>query len=98
MSFSMGFTATSPRSAADQLRESQAPLGVKVLVELALAGVPWPRPTPMQGTPLADGARTSVGYRPARLVAVRVESSGHMAEGDGGRSSIDRFVVEPLFE
>jgi hypothetical protein len=96
MSFSMSFTATSPRSAADQLRESQVPLGVKVLVELALAGVPWP--TPMQRTPLADGARTSAGYRPARLVAVRVESFGHMAEGDGGRSSIDRFVVEPLFE
>lgn len=101
MSFSMSFAATSAHGAHQKLREASAPAAVKALVELALAGLRWPQQaTQGEGAgSMNDKAIASSGSsRKPTLVAVYVETYGHLEEGGSDRSWIDRFVVQPLYE
>jgi hypothetical protein len=110
MSFHITFAARSVHEARFKLNYEHAPAAVKALIELALAAVPTPKLTPPQqaiGMAASGGdgeAREGLPVSgPTRQTAapshfgVFVEVWGHIADaGDGGRSEIQRFVVQPL--
>lgn len=97
MSFSLQFTATSPRSAREQLQKASAPNGVKALVELALAGM-WPRPAPSASPSRTNTESASTASSQPCFIGVRVDCWGHMAYSERDRSWLERFNVEPLYE
>ena len=103
MSFSFSFTARSVASARSKLREQYAPEGLKALIELALAGIREPvqpaftRSQETSGVSQAANAAKAEAPRQSPLVGIFVEAWGHIDDG-GGRSNIDRFLVQPLYD
>ena len=105
MSFGFSFTARTVHSARQKLREAHAPEIVKALVEKALDQLPkysgGSQPQAMSSSH-RDGANQSPPQGASAIpefCGVFVEASGHIVEwGDMGRSWIDRFVVQPLFD
>lgn len=101
MSFGFTFAARDVSSARRQLQETFAPMAVKALVELALASVPAPRPA-SPGTS-SDEAFTAGGNpriateRKPDILGILIEVSGHIDEC-GGKSSLERFIVRPLYD
>jgi hypothetical protein len=100
MSFIFSFCATSLYGARSKLSEQHAPAAVKALVELALAGIREPVPS-TQGASAGRGEgnarQAEPSQRPPRFVGVFVEAWGCI-DTSGGKSSMDRFVVQPLYE
>lgn len=102
MSFSIQFAATSDYSARQKLAQASAPAAVKALIELALAGLRWPQQASESksvdhstGSGLASGGASRLPV----LVAVCVETSGHIEEGSASqRSYLNSFAVQPLYE
>lgn len=103
MSFSFSFTARNVASARSKLRDQYAPEGVKALIELALAGIREPVQLAFTrsqetagGNPTGNATKTEAP-RHSPLMGIFVEAWGHIDEG-GGRSNIDRFLVQPLYD
>lgn len=111
MSFHFTFTARDTWSARNKLREVYAPEAVKAVVELCIASLrPPQQPLPVPGVQVfgaaTDGAASSgegVKGEPQTTSAqpffcgLLVEAWGHIDEC-GGKSSIDHFVFQPLFD
>lgn len=102
MSFSINFTARTVAGARSKLRETYAPEAVKAVVKLAIASIR----EPLQGGVSAQAgassgqganARNAETARSPQLIAITVEACGHIDES-GGRSNIDRFIVQPLYD
>jgi hypothetical protein len=109
MSFGIHFTAGSLVSAKHKLNEAHAPHAVKALIERALETLQPPAPPRVEAAVFARDEEapagvTRVSLRSARphLIGVLVECYGHMAEPgtpvEAGKSWIDKFVVQPIFE
>lgn len=109
MSFNIQFAARSVYSARQKLAQAYAPALVKALVEKALDAMPLPAPA--QRSPDGDSAKASPGSASAGSAAgggapaapvffgVFVEAWGHISDlGDMSTTSIERFVVRPLFD
>ncbi len=110
MSFSVSFSARSISAAREKLRQASGPPAVKALIEKAIDAlhpiVPERKPeqsVSYAGSSGGSGEEAKIkanAVRPPELIGVMVEAWGHIADpGDSyTRSSIDRFVVQPLFE
>jgi hypothetical protein len=110
MSFSVYFTARNIHEARHKLKEAQAPAAVKAVIELALCGaLPAAKPLNIIGAEEAKAqsvgasagasGRASQAQSPHGLFGLKVEAHGHIADvGDGGRSWVDKIVVEALVD
>lgn len=106
MSFRMSFTARSVASAKAKLEAEYAPAAVKAVIEKALDALPPAAVPPVNQEERASqtashGSTSAVSSakRKPEFIGVLVECWGHIGDpGDHCRSSIDRFVVQPLFD
>jgi hypothetical protein len=100
MSFSIAFTARSVSSAKSKLQEAYAPATVKALIEKALDALPPAAIPPVhQASQATNHSGQAEAKRKPEFVGVLVECWGHIGDpGDHGKSYIDRFVVQPLFD
>lgn len=105
MSFNVTFNARSHYDAHQKLQASYAPASVKALIEKAIDAIPVPPPEPNRarqvGAEQGDSRpMTQVEHLTgsAKLLAIQVETYGHIAEANSSlRSEIGRFVVQPIY-